>query len=167
MPAVSAATERQFLSTVAPCMPDLRRYAMSLARNPADADDLVQETMLRAALKLHLWQPGTNIMAWLVVMMRRLYLSKFVSGAQNKAEMIPIDDWDAAVPATQTQAIELRELESRWPKLSKNHREVLELVAIMGASYEEAAERFQVPVGTIRSRLGRARICLREEQAVH
>jgi len=148
-------------------MPELKRYAVSLTRNAADADDLLQETMLRAALKLHLWEPGTNIMAWLVVMMRRLHLSNFVVGARNKAEMLPIDEWDAVVPATQNQAIELRELEVRWAALSKHHREVLETVAIGGASYEEAADRFRVPVGTIRSRLGRARICLREETAMH
>jgi RNA polymerase sigma-70 factor (ECF subfamily) len=72
------------------------------------------------------------------------------------------------VPATQTQSVELRELEGRWPQLSKQHREVLELVAISGATYEEAAERFQVPIGTIRSRLGRARNCLRDaEHSVH
>jgi|SRR5882757_11422115 len=168
MSAVSAATERQFISTVAPCMPNLRRYAMSLTRNSADADDLLQETMLRAALKLHLWERGTNMMAWLVVMMRRLHLSKFVEGKRNKTEFIALDGWDAAVPATQIQSMELRELEGRWPGLSKQHREVLELVAISGATYEEAAERFRVPIGTIRSRLGRARNCLREaEHAVH
>jgi RNA polymerase sigma-70 factor (ECF subfamily) len=165
--AVSDDTERQFLSTVAPCMPELKRFAAALTRNAADADDLVQETMLRAALKLHLWEPGTNIMAWLIVMMRRLYLANFVVGARNRAEMIPIDEWDAAVPATQNLSIELRELESRWSTLSKSHREVLETVAIEGASYEEAADRFQVPVGTIRSRLGRARICLRGGVAAH
>jgi RNA polymerase sigma-70 factor (ECF subfamily) len=165
--AVSAATERQFLSTVAPCMPDLRRYAMSLTRNAADAEDLLQDTMLRAALKLHLWKPGTNIMAWLIVMMRRLYLSNFVVGGRNKSEMVQIDEWDAAIPASQNQVLELRELEGFWSKLSKDHQEVLELVAIGGASYEEAAHRFHVPVGTIRSRLGRARICLREQTAMH
>ena len=75
MAAISAATERQFLTTVAPCIPDLRRYALSLTRNAADADDLVQETTVRATLKLHLWQPGTNMIAWLIVMMRRLHIS--------------------------------------------------------------------------------------------
>jgi len=161
MPAISAATERQFLATVAPCIPDLRRYAVSLTRNRADADDLIQETLLRAALKLHLWRPGSNIVAWLIVMMRRLHLSKFVAGKRNQTEMVPIDDWDLAAPARQTEAVEVRELEDRWPALSRSHREVLHLVAIGGASYEEAAERLHVPVGTIRSRLARARIALR------
>ncbi|MDR6292668.1 RNA polymerase sigma-70 factor (ECF subfamily) [Inquilinus ginsengisoli] len=165
MTAISAATERQFLQIVAPCIPDLRRYARSLTRNSADTDDLVQETMVRAALKLHLWQPGTNIMAWLVVMMRRLHLSQNVVGKRNQAIMVPIDDWDAVTPPSQTQAVELREIAARWPELSAIHRDVLEAVAVGGESYEQAAERFQVPVGTIRSRLARARLSLREAVA--
>jgi RNA polymerase sigma-70 factor (ECF subfamily) len=168
MPAISAATERQFLATVAPCIPDLRRYAVSLTRNRADADDLIQETLLRAALKLHLWRPGSNIVAWLIVMMRRLHLSKFVSGKRNQTEMVPIEGWDLPAPANQTEAIEVREVEERWPSLSRSHREVLHLVAINGASYEEAAERLHVPIGTIRSRLARARNALRgEDRPVH
>lgn len=169
MPAISAATERQFLSTVAPCIPDLRRYAVSLTRNRADADDLIQETLLRAALKLHLWQPGSNIVAWLIVMMRRLHLSKFVTGKRNQTEMVSIEGWDLPSPPNQTDRIALRELEDRWPSLSRSHRDVLRLVAINGASYEEASEHLQVPIGTIRSRLARARTALRGEdhRAVH
>lgn len=163
MSAVTAATERQFLTTVAPCIPDLRRYARSLARDHADADDLIQDTLFRAYRKLHLWQPGTNINAWLVVMMRRLFLSKFVDGKQNRVQMIPIDDWDAVVPATQIQAIELVEVAARWSTLSTDHRDVLTMVAVGGASYLEAAERLHIPTGTIRSRLARARIHLRQE----
>lgn len=163
MAAISAATERQFLTTVAPCIPDLRRYALSLTRNAADADDLVQETTLRATLKLHLWQPGTNMIAWLIEMMRRLHISQNLTGARNRAITTPIADWDVATPATQLQWIELREVGACWPRLSKDHRTVLELVAIGGASYDEAAATLGVPLGTIRSRLSRARICLREQ----
>jgi len=167
MAAISAATERQFLAIVAPCIPDLRRYAISLTRNKANADDLIQETLLRATLKLHLWQPGTNIVAWLIVMMRRLHLSQNVEGARNRAIVVTIDDWDVATPPSQQHALELRELSDRWPKLSKEHRAVLSLVAIGGASYDQAAARLGVPVGTIRSRLSRARLCLRAEPVLH
>jgi len=167
MAAISAATERQFLAIVVPCIPDLRRYAMSLTRNAADADDLVQETALRATLKLHLWQPGTNIVAWLVVMMRRLHISKNLTGARNRAIVVSIDDWDVATPASQLEAVELSEVGDRWPTLSKDHQEILSLVAIGGASYDEAAAKLGVPIGTIRSRLARARVCLRDQPAVH
>jgi RNA polymerase sigma-70 factor (ECF subfamily) len=162
MSATTAATERQFLATVAPCIPDLRRHALGLTRNQADADDLIQDTLFRAVRKLHLWQPGSNMMAWLIVMMRRLYLSK-IATLRAKTQTVPIDDWDAAVPATQMLAMELREVAARWAKLSKNHRDILTMIGIWGASYEEASRRLDVPMGTIRSRLARARSHLRQE----
>ena len=164
MSAISAATEQQFLTTVAPCIPDLRRFAINLTRNHADADDLLQDTLFRAVRKLHLWQPGSNIIAWLAVMMRRLYLSKLVGSKHSRAQMIPIDDWDGSTPATQMLRVELTEVSSRWQTLSKDHRDILSMVVIWGASYEEAAMRLQIPLGTIRSRLARARGHLREEQ---
>jgi RNA polymerase sigma-70 factor (ECF subfamily) len=148
---------------VVPCIRDLRRLAIFLTRNPADADDLVQDTLFRAVRKLHLWQPGTNMMAWLVVMMRRLHLSHFIDSKHNRAKTIPIDDWDASTPATQMETIEVMEVAARWQDLSKDHREILDMVAVWGASYEEAAAQLRIPVGTIRSRLARARIHLRHD----
>jgi RNA polymerase sigma-70 factor (ECF subfamily) len=163
MPSLSHQTNLQFSATVAPLAHDLRRYALSLTRNKADADDLMQETMLRAALKLHLWEPGTNMTAWLTVMMRRLFLSHFVSGKRNTSEHMPVEDWDCGVEPTQDDVIQIREIETRLGSLSDDHRDVIQYVAIDGASYEEAAEHFRVPVGTIRSRLGRARTQLRRD----
>ncbi|WP_342236386.1 RNA polymerase sigma factor [Inquilinus sp. OTU3971] len=163
MSTITAATERQFLATVVPCIRDLRRLAIFLTRNSADADDLVQDTLFRAVRKLHLWQPGTNMMAWLVVMMRRLYLSHFIDSRHNRAKTIPIDDWDASTPATQMQTLEVMEVAARWQNLSKDHREILDMVAVWGASYEEAAEQLRIPMGTIRSRLARARTRLRHD----
>lgn len=169
MSTITAATEQQFLATVLPCIRNLRRLAITLTRNPADADDLVQDTLFRAVRKLHLWQPGTNMMAWLVVMMRRLHLSNFIDNKHNRAKMIPIDDWDASTPATQMQTVEVTEVAARWQTLSKDHREIVAMVAVWGASYEEAAEQLRIPTGTIRSRLARARIHLRHdtETALH
>jgi RNA polymerase sigma-70 factor (ECF subfamily) len=163
MSTITAATERQFLATVVPCIRNLRRLAISLTRNSADADDLVQDTLFRAVRKLHLWQPGTNMMAWLVVMMRRLHLSHFIDNKHNRAKTIPIDDWDASTAATQLQTVEVMEVAARWQNLSKDHREILDMVAIWGASYEEAAEQLRIPTGTIRSRLARARTQLRHD----
>ncbi|HMG50735.1 MAG TPA: RNA polymerase sigma factor [Inquilinus sp.] len=163
MSAISAATERQFLTTVAPCIPDLRRFAITLTRNHADADDLLQDTLFRAVRKLHLWQPGSNMIAWLAVMMRRLYLSKFVGSKHSRAQTIPIDNWDGSTPATQMQTIEVTEVAARWRTLSKDHRDILSIVAVWGASYEEASVHLQIPMGTIRSRLARARGHLRQE----
>jgi RNA polymerase sigma-70 factor (ECF subfamily) len=157
----------QFTSLVSPKIPDLRRYAVSLTRHQADAEDLLQETLLRAFSKFHLWQPGTNLMAWMVVVMRRIFLSKFVAASNRTASFIPIEECEIAVPMTQEQAVAIGRVRASWPRLSRDHRTVLEMVAIGGASYDEAAGSLGVPVGTIRSRLGRARQCLRQLSGAH
>lgn len=156
-----------FTTLVSPRMPDLRRYAASLTRDPADAEDLLQETLMRAYCKFHLWQPGTNLMAWLVVMMRRLFLSKFVGPANRASSHFPVEECEIAVPVNQEQRVEIGRIQASWPQLSHDHREVLEIVAVGGASYDEAATTLGVPVGTIRSRLGRARQSLRQLSGVH
>ncbi|MGK9171038.1 RNA polymerase sigma factor [Inquilinus limosus] len=156
-------TDRCFDSTVMPHVPDLRRYALSLTRNQADADDLVQDTLLRAYVKLHLWQPGTNMIAWLVVMMRRLFLSNFVQGLRNDIQIVTIEDFDHPCDGSQEQRVELNELYIQWRRLTADHREVIRLVAVEEASYEEAAICLGLPVGTIRSRLHRAREALRSQ----
>ena len=156
-----------FSSLVSPIIPDLRRCAMSLTRNSADAEDLLQETLLRAFSKFHLWQDGTNLMAWMVVVMRRLFLSKFVGPSNRAAGMVPIEDCEIAVPMTQEQAVDIARVRASWPELSEDHRLVLEIVAVGGASYDEAAEVLGIPLGTVRSRLCRARHSLRELSGVH
>jgi hypothetical protein len=112
---------RFFESQMAPLVCDLRRYARSLTRDAADADDLLQETMIRAYMKFHLWQPGTNLAAWLVVMMRRLFLSKFAQSKSVHCEMIPLDDRDGAAAPSQQLTVELRALEQCLHKLSHDH----------------------------------------------
>lgn len=157
----------EFSALVSPRIPDLRRCATSLTRNRADAEDLLQETLMRAFSKFHLWQPGTNLMAWMVVVMRRIFLSKFVGASNRAASMVPIEDCEIAVPMTQEQAVDIARVTKSWPQLSEDHRLVLEIVAVGGASYDEAAETLGVPLGTIRSRLCRARHSLRELSGVH
>lgn len=161
---ISAATKRQFHVVVEPHLPAIRSYAGLLTRNPADADDLLQDTLLRVCLKLHLWRPGTNMRGWLIVIMRRIFLSQYMQAGRAKPEIVPLDDRDLGTQSSQDFVVELRELEARWPTLPKDHREVLERVAIGGESYDEAAERLRLPLGTLRSRVHRARNMLR---AIH
>lgn len=155
-----------FSSLVTPRLHDLRRYAVSLTRDQADAEDLMQETLMRAYCKFHLWQPGTNLMAWMVVVMRRLFLSKFAGAANRASRMVPIEDCEIAAPMHQDGAVAISRVQASWPRLSRDHRRVLELVAIGGASYDEAAHALGVPLGTVRSRLGRARQSLRQLSGV-
>jgi RNA polymerase sigma-70 factor (ECF subfamily) len=153
---VQNSPKQTFEHQITPVLGDLRRYAASLTRNPADADDLLQETLLRASQKFHLWQPGTNLTAWLVVMMRGIFLSNAAT-LQARAETAPIEDWNGAAAPSQLLAVELRDVDRSIRKLSPEHQKMIRIVAANETPYEEAAEQLKVPVGTVRSRLGRAR----------
>ncbi|MGL4959632.1 MAG: RNA polymerase sigma factor [Inquilinus sp.] len=161
MSRISVSTNRQFHIVVVPHICSIQRYAASLTRNRADADDLLQDTLLRACLKLHLWRPDTNIMGWLTVIMRRIFLTQYARAGRFTPEFIPLDDGDLGVKSSQDLVLELRELEARWPALSSDHREVLERIAIAGDSYDEVSKRLRLPLGTLRARLHRARNALR------
>jgi RNA polymerase sigma-70 factor (ECF subfamily) len=158
-----AADCAEFTAVVAPVICELRRYARSLTRNRADAEDLLQETLLRAYNKFHLWQPGTNIAGWLCVVMKRVFLSQFERRGRMVA--VPAEDFDGPQPPSQDDVLDLVRLGSAIGRLQRHHRELIEAVAINGDSYEEAAQAFQIPIGTVRSRLGRARETLRHEIA--
>ena len=158
-----AADCADFTAVVAPVICELRRYARSLTRNRADAEDLLQDTLLRAYNKFHLWQPGTNIAGWLCVVMKRVFLSQFERRGRMVA--VPAEDFDGPQPPSQDDVLDLVRLGSAIGRLQRHHRELIEAVAINGDSYEEAAQALQIPIGTVRSRLGRARETLRHEIA--
>ena len=176
MPDQDCASGRaDFTTVVAPVICELRRYARSLTRNRADAEDLLQDTLLRAYNKFHLWTPGTNIAGWLSVVMKRVFLSQFERRGRMVA--VPAEDFDAlrfevrdhAVgpqPPSQEDVLDLIRLGKAIDGLQRHHRELVEAVAINGDSYEEAAHAFHIPIGTVRSRLGRARDHLRQQTGV-
>jgi RNA polymerase sigma-70 factor (ECF subfamily) len=144
-------------------VPRLRLYARALTGNMAAADDLVQDSLLRAIEKHHLWQRGTNLAAWLTTIMRH----QFIDGCRSRrtisfTELIEDRMESLAAPAGQLLHMELERTGDAIDRLPVDYREVLILVAIEGMSYEEAAVLQGVPVGTIRSRLSRARAALRQ-----
>jgi RNA polymerase sigma-70 factor (ECF subfamily) len=149
-----------FTTEVLPHIAELRRCAYSLTRNQADAEDLLQDTMARAMVKLHLWEAGTRIVPWLAVMMRNIRRSAY-SRAWNKVQWCDLEDFDSVALAPQFDSVVLKEADRFWSAMPAHQREILELVALDGLSYEDAADRLKVPVGTIRSRLSRARDALR------
>lgn len=159
-----AADCTEFTAVVTPVMCELRRYARSLTRNRADAEDLLQDTLLRAYNKFHLWQPGTNIAGWLCVVMKRVFLSQFERRGRMVA--VPAEDFDGPQPPSQDDVLDLARLGSAIGRLQRHHRELVEAVAINGDSYEEAAHALHIPIGTVRSRLGRAREHLRHETGI-
>jgi RNA polymerase sigma-70 factor, ECF subfamily len=144
-------------------IPMLRRYARFLSRNTDQADDLVQECLLRAIARLETWEPGTNLRAWLIVILRNIFLNEC---RRTKRERLSLEGLrsaeTASVPAQQHVKLVLAELEEAFMLLSTDHREILTLVVIQGMTYEQAAEILGVSIGTIKSRLFRARTRLSE-----
>ena len=143
-------------------IPRLRRYARALTRSADRADDLVQEVLIRAISKAHLWQTGTDIRAWLFTIMHNQYVN-MVRRAMREETTIDIEQMSSSLVATTdpTASCQLREIERALTCLPDEQREVILLVGLEGMSYEAAAQVLSVPVGTVRSRLSRGREALR------
>jgi|tagenome__1003787_1003787.scaffolds.fasta_scaffold20719117_1 RNA polymerase sigma-70 factor (ECF subfamily) len=150
---------------VVSCIPMLRRYALKLARNGPDADDLVQDCLLRALSRQHQFEPGTNLVAWLTTILRNL----FFNDCQRKKRMVEVelepDTVEASLDAPQDHRVELGDTQRALQGLSDVQKQVVQRCGVEGASYEDVAEEMGVSVGTIRSRLSRARSYLREQVA--
>jgi RNA polymerase sigma-70 factor (ECF subfamily) len=144
-------------------IPRLRRYARYLARDADRADDLVQECLMRAIARVDSWTPGTNLRAWLFVILRNCHINEVRRGQRISLVGETTTDYEVVpTPASQEAHVSLLEVRDAYLNLSEEHREVLLLVAIEGLQYEEAAAILEIPVGTIRSRLSRARQALRD-----
>jgi RNA polymerase sigma-70 factor (ECF subfamily) len=143
-------------------IPRLRRYARSLSRNTDDADDLVQECLLKAVRNLQQWERGTNLRSWLFVILRNGFINdRRRAGRSPIASETEVDYSRHGGLGNQEARQELLEVQNAFMKLSGEHREILALVAIEGFEYEEAAVILDIPIGTVRSRLSRARIALK------
>lgn len=143
-------------------IPRLRRYARALTRDATRADDLVQSCLVRALAKSHLWQPGTDLRAWLFTILHNQHVND-VRRAVREGINIPVEDVAPVltVPSTQGAALQLRDLDRAMSRLPEEQRQVLLLVGLEGMRYEEVATVLDVPVGTVRSRLSRGRDMLR------
>lgn len=138
-------------------IPALRRYALTLTRNSTQADDLLQDCLERAMNKLSLWTMHTNLRAWLFTMMRNLYLNS-LKGIHNSTSLDDIDILETASSAVSPEEnVYLQQVQNAMQHLRTEFREVLLLVAVEGMRYEEVARLLDIPVGTVMSRLSRAR----------
>ncbi len=140
-------------------IPRLRRYARALTGDAARADDLVQDTLERALSRFSLWRPG-NLRAWLFTIMHNIFVNQIKSAANIDYladELLP----DLPLRATQSDNLELRDLDRALSRLSAEQREVLLLVGLEDLSYEYAARIVGTPIGTVMSRLSRGRERLR------
>ncbi|HWV63850.1 MAG TPA: RNA polymerase sigma factor [Oxalicibacterium sp.] len=144
------------------CIPRLRRYARALVGDRAHADDLVQDTMERGWKKLSSWQRGSDMRAWLFGIMHNLYIDQ-VRRPSVATEVLDDDTPLPEVRASQEDSLRMRDLESALNILPAEQREILLLVALEEMSYDEVAVTLNLPIGTVMSRLSRARQKLRAQ----
>jgi RNA polymerase sigma-70 factor (ECF subfamily) len=146
-------------------IPRLRAYARSLAHNRVLADDLVQDALLNALQAREQFRPGTNLRAWVFTILRHRFLSHMTRGPRSVD--VRAEDRDVSsggwTPATQESGIEVAAFKQVFRSLSPRHREVLVLVGVHGMRYEEVAQICRCEVGTVKSRVCRAREQLRAQ----
>ena len=159
--------DAQFSSALLEMLPRLRRYARMLTHDPASADDLVQDTVERAWSHHQQWQPGSDLRAWLFSILhnRRIDLlrsSQRLQSLDDESAPLSLDEITSP-PSPADDRLGAIDLQRAFERLSDEHREVLVLVAIEQLSYDETARALGVPIGTVMSRLSRARQRLRLE----
>jgi len=150
------AFEKQLINVI----PDLRAIARMMTRDGATADDLVQDTVVRALRAFRNFEPGSNMKAWAFRIMHNCHINLI-----RRRRLVPvgdlIDDWQQTSPA-QEDSLELREVLRAVDSLAPAHREVIMLVRAGGVSYIDAATIMSCKLGTVKSRLNRADAALRE-----
>lgn len=151
-----------FEDDVIACLPHLRAFARLLSRNPTLAEDLVQETVLRALTYRRQFTMGTNLRGWLIVILRNRYFNEVRrSNRRRDVSNIALTE-GAAVTGGQEEHLELRDFKIHFETLPEHQREALLLVAINEFSYEEAAQIAGCAIGTMKSRVSRARMSLQK-----
>jgi RNA polymerase sigma factor (sigma-70 family) len=162
-PAPDALPDAELLAA----LPRLRRYARVLTGDGNRADDLVQDTLARAWEKRGLWLAGSDLRAWLFTIMHNVHVNQFARRRRELAESsLDADDgpaagWEVPVRATQSDRVELTEVLMHIQRLPSEQREVLMLAAVEELRYDEIARIQGIPIGTVMSRLNRAREKLR------
>ena len=144
----------------------LRRYARALTRDEAQADDLVHDALVRAYERRSTFRAGSSLRTWLLSVLH----NTFVDGRRRQAADLRRDAeaaqlTDPAVPAGQESSVRLQQIRRAFMALPEEQRAVLHLVTIEGLAYQQAADTLAIPIGTLMSRLGRARAALRAFEA--
>jgi len=156
----------EFRTQLQDCLPDLWRYAYALTRDRSLADDLVQDCAERALRKRDLWKQTGALKPWLMKMLLNLYRNQLRTQSR-RPQLVAMDDMhhDPAAPDALDQKLALSQTARAMKKLPDDQREALLLIVLGGVSYKQAAVALNVPLGTLMSRLGRARAKLRELMA--
>ena len=138
-------------------IPALRAFAWSLSHNGSDADDLVQDTLIKAWTNRAKFEPGTNLRAWLFTILRNTYYTSLLRRRREVRDQDGEYASNLKTPPTQDWSVAMHALQAALAQLPDEHREALILVGAAGLSYEEAAEICGCALGTIKSRVNRAR----------
>lgn len=138
-------------------IPSLRRYAWSLLRNKSDADDLVQDCLVRALDNMDSLRAGSDMRPWLFAIMHNIFASRW-RRIRNRARLLAEQaEPEAIIAAPQQASAEMRDVLRGLDTLPEEQREIILLVAVEGFQYEEVASMLGIPIGTVMSRLSRAR----------
>jgi len=149
--------EHPVVPDVIELIPALRAYGRALCRNLVDADDLVQETLTKALANIEKFTPGTQLRAWLFTIMRNSF---YTSRKVRAREITGSEECVSGIrttPATQEWSVRGREVMDAINRLPQHYREMIILVVMLGESYEDAARLCNCAVGTVKSRVNRAR----------
>lgn len=142
-------------------IPDLLRYAKALTRNTDMAEDLIQDCLERAWSKRSLWNPQRKLRPWLFTIMHNLYINE-ISKLVNKHQHVSVDVSMIDERVDDSQVLRINELDKALEKLKPEYREIVLLVGLEGMSYKEVAAITDLPLGTVMSRLSRAREKLKQ-----
>ena len=152
-----------FTQELSALLPRLRRFAHSLSRNPADADDLTQMTVERALRSRDQWQPGSRLDSWLYRIMRNLWIDTVRSRGRKERREAPVEEAFeiGEDPRDAVEAgIDLKRIMAAMERLPDEQREVVALILVEGFGYREVSEMLDLPIGTVSSRLVRGRTAL-------
>ena len=139
-------------------MPKLRKFANKLTRNMAEAEDLTQSTLLRALEKQDYFETGTDLFKWTSKIMYNLFVTDYRRKTKFETQYDPESYIEnRAVEADQDIKMELKAVNQAMSHMSDEHKEILVMVCVKGMQYQEVADLLNIPVGTVRSRLSRAR----------
>jgi RNA polymerase sigma-70 factor (ECF subfamily) len=158
----SAAVKTQLVAAI----PSLRAFAVSLSGNPDRADDLVQETLIKAWSRLDSFADGTNLAAWLFTILRNVYYSDYRKRRREVADSEGVMAAKLASAPSQEGHMDFLDFREALQRLPPDQREALILIGASGVSYEDAAQICSCAVGTMKSRVNRARTRLAELLAV-
>ena len=151
----------EFIIELEQCIPALRRYAFTLFHKQDEADDLVQDCLERALKKQNLWKKDSSLRAWLFTMQHNLFINKLKSKSRKPELVSDSDNLSDKMEPHQTDVL-MRDIHYCIQQLAEDQREVLLLVAVEGFSYKEVGKIMDIPLGTVMSRLSRARHTLQK-----